>query len=241
MSDVPEQAELEASGETVGEAKWQAMRELERLHPGLDRDRVTFEVLAEGERGLLGVGTAPARVLARAELAPDSAPDMPAPPSTSQAAGSLAELVRGLVAEIADEIGLDANVTVSERDDLIEVDVSARDVGLLIGRNGRTIDAVQQVLSAVVHRSEGAEGRRIEVDAGGYRRRRRERVESEAQRASRRVLDTGSPVSLEPMTSLERKLVHTALQDVEGVETSSEGEEPSRYVVVTPAAASQAE
>ena len=241
MSDVPEQAELEAFGETVGEAKWQAMRELERLHPGLDRDRVTFEVLAEGERGLLGVGTAPAHVLARAELPADSAADVPALRSSSEAAGSLAELARGLVAEIADEIGLDADVTVSERDDVIEVDVSARDAGLLIGRNGRTIDAVQQVLSAIVYRREGSEGRRIEVDAGGYRRRRRERVESEAQRASSRVLDTGSAVLLEPMTSLERKLVHTVLQDVEGVETRSEGEEPSRYVVVAPAAGPQAE
>ena len=68
--------ELEASGETIGEAKWQALRELERLHPGLDRDAVTFEVLTEGERGLLGVGTAPARVLARV----DSATIREAPP-----------------------------------------------------------------------------------------------------------------------------------------------------------------
>ena len=62
-------AELEAAGETIGEAKWQALRELEQLHPGLDRDAVTFEVLTEGERGLLGVGTSPARVLARVDTA----------------------------------------------------------------------------------------------------------------------------------------------------------------------------
>ncbi len=240
MSDAFEHAELEASGETVGEAKWQAMRELERLHPGLDRDRVTFEVLAEGERGLLGVGTAPARVLARAELLAAET-DEGAAAAPAQSTGSFAELARELVAEIADEIGLDAEVTVSEREDAIVVDVSARDIGLLIGRNGRTIDAVQQVLSAIAYRSEGADGQRVEVDAGGYRRRRRERVESEAHRASSRVLETGGPVSLEPMTSLERKLVHTVLQDVGGVETRSEGEEPSRYVVVTPVADPQAE
>lgn len=241
MTDLPESAELEASGETVGEAKWQALRELERLHPGLDRDRVTFEVLAEGERGLLGVGTAPARVLARAALPAIPAREEAHPAASPQPAGSLAELVAELVAEIAEEIGLDADVAVSERGDLIAVDVSARDIGLLIGRNGRTIDAVQQVISAVVHRSEGSDGRRVEVDAGGYRRRRRERVESEAHRASSHVLETGSTVSLEPMSSLERKLVHTVLQDVEGVETRSEGEEPARFVVVAPAAEPQTE
>ena len=241
MTDLPESTELEASGETVGEAKWQALRELERLHPGLDRDRVTFEVLAEGERGLLGVGTSPARVLARAAVPETPAEAEDESPATPDAAGSLAQLAKGLVTEIVEEIGLDADVTVSERGDSIDVDVSARDIGLLIGRNGRTIDAVQQILSAVVHRSEGPGGRQIQVDAGGYRRRRRERVESEAHRASRRVLETGSTVSLEPMTSLERKLVHTALQDVEGVETSSEGEEPSRFVVVAPAAEPQTE
>ena len=217
------------------------MRELERLHPGLDRERVTFEVLAEGERGLLGVGTAPARVLARAELRAAET-DEGAAAAPAQSTGSFAELARELVAEIADEIGARRGGDGVGATRTRSWSTCRRaDIGLLIGRNGRTIDAVQQVLSAIAYRSEGADGRRVEVDAGGYRRRRRERVESEAHRASSRVLETGGPVSLEPMTSLERKLVHTVLQDVGGVETRSEGEEPSRYVVVTPAADPQAE
>jgi spoIIIJ-associated protein len=238
MSDESGTAELEASGETVGEAKWQALRELERLHPGLDRDRVTFQVLAEGERGLLGVGTTPARVLAQAELPPAGAAGSPegrkpAPP------GSLPELADTVVTRIAEAIGVHGAVSVTETPEEVLVEVSGGEISLLIGRNGRTIDAVQQVASAIGHRLEGEDGRRVEVDAGGYRRRRRERIASEAQGASRRALASGQPVALAPMSSLERKLVHTALEDVDGVETHSEGEEPSRFVVIVPSAAGQ--
>jgi spoIIIJ-associated protein len=239
MSDEPESTELEAFGETVGEAKWQALRELERLHPGLDRDRVTFQVLAEGERGLLGVGTSPARVLARAELSPG---DTAAPRERQPAAApsSLPELAETVVSRIAEAIGVHGAVSVSEAPGAVLVEVSGAQISLLIGRNGRTIDAVQLVASAIGHRLAAEDGRRIEVDAGGYRRRRRERLASEAQSASRRVLASGQPVALAPMSSLERKLVHTALEGVEGVETRSEGEEPSRFVVVVPSAGSTA-
>jgi spoIIIJ-associated protein len=229
MSGETEIAELEASGETIGEAKWQALRELERLHPGIDRDRVTFEVLAEGERGLLGVGTAPARVLARAELPEDGPPAASAPDDSS-----LASLVHGVVSRIAEDVGVRGRVEVTDGGSELLADVSGPEIGLIIGRNGRTIDAVQHVVSAIAHRAEGLGGRRVEVDAGGYRARRRGRVESTAQRAADRVLATGSPVSLEPMTSVERKLVHQALEHVPGVETRSEGQEPERYVVIEP-------
>ena len=224
--------ELEADGETIGEAKWQALRELERLHPGLDRAAVTFEVLAEGERGLLGVGTSPARVLARA----DTSSGQPLHAS-ERAESTLAELARDLVERIADALGAQARVTVSEDDEAVRVSASAPELGFLIGRDGRTIDAVQHIVSAIAYRKQGEGGKVVEVDAGGYRERRRARLVATARRSADNALATGRAVPLESMTPAERKVVHTTLQDTAGVETRSDGDEPSRHVVVFPSVA----
>lgn len=238
MTEPPELIELEASGETVGEAKWQALRELQQRHPGINRDRVTFEVLSEGERGLLGVGTSPARILARAEL-PLPGVGQEGALAASESGTPLEILIRDVVTRMSTAIGAGASVSVVEGDDAVVADVAGPDVALLIGRNGRTIDAAQVVVSAIAHHAQGPGGKPVEVDAGGYRARRRERLEAAAREASERALSTGGPVSMEPMSSADRKLVHYALQDVPGVSTQSEGEEPNRYVVVVPAAAAQ--
>jgi spoIIIJ-associated protein len=228
--------ELEASGETIGEAKWQAMRELERLHPGLDRDAVTFEVLAEGERGLLGVGTAPARVLAR--VARDAIRAAAEPDADVSSVGDLA---RDLVERIAAALGVPARVTVSEDDECVRVSVSASDAGVLIGRDGRTIDAVQHVVAAIAYRAQGEGGKAVEVDAGGYRERRKVRLETTARQAADRARESGTPVQLDAMTALERRIVHLALEDVAGVETRSEGDDPERCVVVVPTTSTEQE
>jgi spoIIIJ-associated protein len=237
VTDDTQFVELEAAGETIGEAKWQAVRELERLHPGLDRDAVTFEVLAEGERGLLGVGTSPARVLARLDVAVSiAAAEAPAPPPTGSES-PLARLVQELVERIAAGLGAHGRVIVTEDAELVHASASAQELGFLIGRDGRTIDAVQYVVSAIAHRAQGEHGKSVEVDAGGYRERRRARLVASAERAADRVLATGRPVALEPMSPAERKIVHTALQDFGRIETNSEGDDPHRYVVVLPAGA----
>ncbi len=221
--------ELEASGETIGEAKWQALRELEQLHPGLDRDAVTFEVLTEGERGLLGVGTSPARVLARVESA--AIREAPAP---DRDASPIAGLACELVERIATALGVPARVTVAEDDESVRVSVSAPDAGVLIGRDGRTIDAMQHVVSSIAYRTQGEGGKGVEVDAGGYRERRRARLETMARQAADRANASGAAVRLEAMSALERRIVHLALEDVAGVETHSEGDDPERCVVVVP-------
>jgi spoIIIJ-associated protein len=228
--------ELEASGETIGEAKWQALRELERLHPGLDRDAVTFEVLTEGERGLLGVGTAPARVLARV----DNAAIREAPPPVT-GVSSLGDLARDLVERIAAALGVPARVTVTEDDECVRVSVSAPDAGVLIGRDGRTIDAMQHVVSSIAYRTQGDGGKAVEVDAGGYRERRKARLETTARQAADRARTSGTPVQMEAMSALERRIVHLALEDVAGVETRSEGDDPERCVVVVPTASAEPE
>jgi spoIIIJ-associated protein len=217
---------VEATGETVGEAKWSALRELEHRHPGLDKSAVRFEVVSEGERGLLGVGYAPARVVA---AVPADAIGT-APADEEGVAGDM----RALVARIVAVLGVDARVDVQEADGTITVTCSGPDVGLLIGRHGQTIDAVQYLLNAVAHRTQGDERKDVVVDAAGYRERRRATLESLAVRTAQEVIATGNSVELEPMTAVERKVVHLRLQDYDGVGTTSEGTEPNRFVVVLP-------
>ena len=218
---------VETTGETVGEAKWAALRELELRHPGVDRSAVQFEVVTEGERGLLGVGYAPARVLARVSE------DALAAASLDES--GLAGEARLLVGRVAAALGVDARVDVHEDDDTITVTCSGADVALLIGRHGQTIDAVQYLLNAISHRAYGDERKEVVVDAAGYRERRRVTLEGLAERTAQQVRSSGERVELEPMTAVERKVVHLKLKELEGVQTASEGTEPNRYVVVSPA------
>jgi spoIIIJ-associated protein len=217
---------VEATGETVGEAKWAAMRELERLRPGVDKTAVRFEVLSEGERGLLGVGYAPARVVATVPEAPE-----PPPPRVES---ELAADVRSLVERIVETLGVRCRVETREDESGIQVECAGGDPGVLIGRYGQTIDAVQYIVNAIVARR-GGERVEVTVDAAGYRVRRRATLEGLAVRSAERVLASGRSIELDPMTAVERKVVHLRLKDFAGVRTSSEGSEPNRYVVVSPA------
>ena len=221
----------EATGETVGEAKWAALRELERLVPGLDKTAVRFQVVSEGERGLLGVGFEPARVVASCE---GEAPAVPA----AREAGPVDEsdasaLLRELVTRIADELGVSCSLNLSESEEELRATCNGRELGMLIGRHGQTIDAIQYLATAIVFR--GREDRkRIVVDAAGYRARRQTALDAIASRAAERATATGQRVELESMTAVERRLVHERLKDDPEVETTSEGTEPNRYVVILP-------
>jgi spoIIIJ-associated protein len=218
---------VEATGETVGEAKWAALRELESRHPGLDRAAVRFQVVSEGERGLLGVGFEPARVLATVDL------DLPPLPDPDEAA-DLAGRARALVERITRELGVPCAVSVEEREDEVLVTCDGGDLGLLIGKHGQTIDAIQYLVNAIVLRAYPDDRRDVVVDAAGYRARRTATLESLALRTADAVRASGQPEELEPMTAVERKIVHLCLKEVDGVETASDGTEPNRYVVVLP-------
>jgi spoIIIJ-associated protein len=225
-AEAGEPLQVEATGETVGEAKWSALRELERLAPGLDKSAVRFQVVSEGERGLLGVGYAPARVVAVVDEAAEAEPSGPDSPH--------AALARDLVERIVDAIGVECRVHVDEDADAVQVRCSGRELGVLIGRHGQTIDAVQYLANAIAYRAFADERKEIVVDAAGYRERRRATLEALAVRSAERVARSGEPVELEPMTAVERKVVHLRLKSFPGVETTSEGAEPNRFVVVVP-------
>ena len=213
--------QVEATGETVGEAKWAALRELEKLLPGLDKSAVQFQVVSEGERGLLGVGYSPARVVAVI--------DQDAVVETDES--EEAARARELVERIAAGIGVAGRVSVREDDEAIHVTCSGDELGLFIGKHGQTIDAIQYLANAIARRG-GGDAKEVVVDAAGYRDRRRATLETIAVRSAQQALRDGR-VELEPMTAIERKIVHLRLKEFPGVETSSEGAEPNRYVVVT--------
>ena len=216
---------VEATGETVGEAKWAALRELEALDPELDKAAVRFQVVSEGERGLLGVGYSPARVVATVDASAE-----PRPPRDES---ELAASVRDVIALITDGIGVRCRIDVTEDEESVTAVCTGHDLGVLIGRHGQTIDAIQYLANAVVARDQTGERKSVIIDAAGYRARRTATLEAMALRAADRAR-SGERVELEPMSAIERKVVHLRLQDEPGVATSSEGAEPNRYVVVHP-------
>jgi spoIIIJ-associated protein len=224
-----EQLQIEATGETVGEAKWSAIRELERLQPGLDKATVKFQVISEGERGLLGVGFAPARVLATVDADGDSQR-----PIEVVDESELAGTVRELLERIVGAIGVHAQLEIEEDDETVTAAFFGRDLGLLIGKHGQTIDAIQYLVNAIVYRGQMEDRKAIVVDAAGYRERRKASLDALALRSAERATSAGQRVELEPMTAVERKVVHVRLKDYPGVTTSSEGTEPNRFVVIEP-------
>ena len=218
---------VEATGETVGEAKWAALRELEQRYPALDKAAVHFEVVSEGERGLLGVGYSPARVVAHLPADAVEAVELDESDAATDA--------RLLLGRVVAALGVDSRVDVDEDDDSITLTCAGADVALLIGRHGQTIDAVQYLMNAISHRRYGDERKEVIVDAAGYRERRRATLEALAVRTAQQVCASGVRIELDPMTAVERKVVHLRLKEYDGVETASEGTEPNRYVVVLPA------
>jgi spoIIIJ-associated protein len=225
-----ESVQVEATGETVGEAKWAALRELEKLRPGIDKAAVRFQVVSEGERGLLGVGFAPARVVASVDAA--AAVEESAAPPVDE--GEQATEVRGVVEHILEAIGVRARIEIAENDERVTATVVGRELGLVIGKHGQTIDAIQYLANAVVWRGRGDERKAVIVDAAGYRARREEALAEIANRSAERAIASARSVELEPMTAVERKVVHVCLQDNAGVVTRSEGTEPNRFVVIDP-------
>jgi spoIIIJ-associated protein len=210
----------EGEGDTLGEAKWSAMKELELRFPGLTADCVRFSVLDEP------AGDRPARVTGEVDVeawerVADLLPDEPA------------ERVRAVVARVVQGLGLHATVDIEEAADEIRATVNGDDLGLLIGKHGGTIDAVQHIAFRAA--SQGREDRKqVVVDAAGYRDRREAALQRIADRAAAEALRFDRPVELEPMRPGERKVVHLYLRERTDVETHSEGDEPERRLVVTP-------
>jgi spoIIIJ-associated protein len=144
------------------------------------------------------------------------------------------EALQELLEEIAGALSIDAEVEVEERPGELNGRIKGDDVGLFIGRHGQTIDAVQHLAQRIVF-PDGPGETRVVIDADGYRERRAELLRDDADDAAEEALRTGRPVEFDPLPSWERRLVHEYLRDRGEVQTHSEGDEPERYVVVSPA------
>jgi spoIIIJ-associated protein len=214
---------VEASGESLGEAKWAAMKELEPRFPGITAECVSFEVVDEPEDG---GGLARVRAQVDEDAWRDAAEVIPEEP---------VERVRAVVARVVHALGLRATVDVEESEEEIRATVNGDELGLLIGKHGSTIDALQHLAFWAAYR--GRETRKqVTVDAAGYRERRETALHRMADRAAAEALRYDRGVELEPMRAPERKIVHTYLSERGDVETHSEGDEPDRRLVISPAA-----
>jgi spoIIIJ-associated protein len=143
------------------------------------------------------------------------------------------EALQELLEEIAEDLNLDAKVEVESGPGTLTGRVEAENVGLFIGRHGQTIDAVQHLAQRIIF-PDGPSAVRVVVDANGYRERRAEALCAEADDAADDAVSSGESVELDPLPPSERRIVHEHLRDRDDVETHSEGEEPERYLVVSP-------
>jgi len=207
-------------GPTLEEAVDAALIEL-----GESRRDVEVRVLSEGpDETVVEVTVGTAEQAAQPSAATVGAAAGPGDPE--------AELVRGRLEELLGKMGIRAIVAVRSADGPVQLDVSGRDLGLLIGWRGETLRALQAVANMLVARELGE--RRVIVDVERYRQRREHTVREIAYRAARQVKMTGDPITLDAMQPFERRAIHLALEDDPTVLTNSIGEEPNRRVVVSP-------
>ena len=174
--------------------------------------------------GSAGGGTAASAIAQEESTVVDEVP-------VEEQATAAEEFTAGLV----EAFGVPARVDTEVRDDAVHVDITGEGLGLLVGPRGSTLAALEEIVRAVVQRATGGHSARVHVDVGGYRQRRREALAEFARRLAVEVKDEGVERALEPMSPPDRKVVHDTVAEMDGVTTTSQGEEPRRRVVIRPA------
>ena len=239
---------LEKSGKTEEAAIAAALEEL-----GLDRDDVSVEIVERAKSGFLGIGASPAVVRVQyeapdeeletvAEAAAESPAAAPAEaqPAAAPAAPAAAvdepegyARIRAFVSGLLEHMGIQAEIEITARENgVVNVNLSGSNMGAVIGRRGETLDAIQHLTNYAVNRGSDKH-MHISVDAESYRAKREESLVRLAEKMAAKAIKYKRSMALEPMNSYERHVIHTALQDYEGVTTSSTGTEPNRRVVVS--------
>jgi spoIIIJ-associated protein len=215
--------EIERSAPSVEEALEAALEEL-----GATEQQVVVEIVQEPRGGFLGVGSQDAVVRVRLKNRPGDLTE----DDLEEQGEIAADFLEGLLSRM----GLTAGVELNFEDgtmyvDILGTDPDDEDMGLLIGRHGQTLEALQELTRmAVIHRT-GLRSR-VVVDVEDYKKRQRDRLEARAREIAKRVARSGQEEELEPMNPYERKLVHDVVAAVEGATSSSRGEEPERFVVI---------
>lgn len=200
---------VEKTGRTVDEAILSAISEL-----GVSRSDCRIEVLSEPSRGFLGIlGNKEARVRVTVKE-------------------SRTELAKAFIAGVLERMNTEAAIEVRPRGETLHLDIVGRDMGLLIGRRGDTLRALEFLTNLASSKGSGG-ALRVVVDVSGYRKRRERDLEEMARSLARRAIRTGQRVITEPLEARDRRIIHLALQDSKKVTTHSEGEEPFRRVVIS--------
>jgi len=202
--------ELEVSGRTVEDALRSAL-----LRLGVSREEVDYEVIDEGSKGLFGIfGARTAKIRVVVKQNP------------------VDKLVKFLK-EVTIAMGLLIDVEVSVKEQTISANIKGENLGVLIGRRGETLDALQYLSNLVVNKNSEAK-QKIILDIEGYRNRRKNTLQKLALRLADKVRKQGKSIVLEPMNAQERRVIHTTLQSRDDIYTFSEGEEPYRKIVIAP-------
>lgn len=201
---------IEVSAKTVDDAITEASIKL-----GTTSDKIEVEVIEKGSTGFLGIKSKPAIIKARKK---------------NDTVDNIREFLENVFSAMNMEVTID--IKKAEDDKVYEVDLSGKEMGLLIGKRGQTLDSLQYLTNLAVNKhSDGYI--KVKLDTEDYRQRRKDTLENLAKNIAYKVKRTKRPVSLEPMNPFERRVIHSALQGDRYVETHSEGEEPFRHVVVT--------
>ncbi|HOV80150.1 MAG TPA: RNA-binding cell elongation regulator Jag/EloR [Bacillota bacterium] len=201
---------VEKCGRTVDEAVDLALSEL-----GVSRSDVEIEVVSEPVRGIFGfLGGKPAKVKVSLKQGP-------------------AQRAAALLKSIFETMRLDVNMTVKENEKGVYINIEGPDLGILIGRRGETMDAIQYLVNLSVNKKQETR-KKIIIDVEGYRNRREETLQKLALKLADKARQKGRNVVLEPMSSHERRIIHTALQGRDDIYTFSEGEEPYRKIIISP-------
>ena len=233
---------VEAEGNTIDQAIENALSRL-----GVERDKITVDILSEGKRGILGFGAQKARVRAslrkpaveRTDPAGRSesavAAIAPKPFSDAETA-AIGEKARDVLVEILKRMGIDASVQtkVGDRSDEIVLEVSCDDSGLLIGRKGQTLEALQYLVTRMAGERQGSEGPHIVVDIENYRQRRKKTLEDMALRLGEKAKRQRKTVTVDALSAADRRIVHAALQDDPWITTKSLGQGSYRRLLIIP-------
>ena len=216
---------VEVSARTVDDAVSQALAQL-----GLARNQVEVLVLAEASRSLFGLRSEPARV----RVTPRPSPAAAAPGVTGDATADAQGLLEGLLQAMGlTEAVVERRLMPEGPTESVVLNIVGDDLGILIGRHGETLSSLQYIVNLMLGHL-GHSGSPVMVDAGGYRERRYESLRALALRLAERVRATGRPVEMRPMPARERRVVHLALADSQGVTTESVGEGDERAVSIIP-------
>ena len=202
---------MEKNGKSVQEAINLALEELNAVI-----EEVDIEVLDEGSKGIFGLGGKEARVKV----------------SFKESVVSGGALARDFLEAMFEMMELSLEISVTEDEEAINVQITGEEGGIIIGRRGETLDALQYITSLAVNKRIGH--KRIIIDVENYRKRREETLISLAGRVAAKVMDYRKPIALEPMSAYERRIIHASLQENQYVTTYSTGEEPYRKVIIAP-------